>query len=158
MSPAATYIAERMSKRAAGMSIAEHIPYAPTQASLSYLGLRNIGTQTLALIGVGQKVMVMPIQGSAVAAFSRLKNGDPIIMQQGRPTAEWTDGPVGQRSPHLGRVGQGLFTDSRGKLATSASGPTWAGSCPARDQPATLTLSRPSERLLPRYTKLRYGW
>lgn len=72
------YIAERETKRAAGMDIPKHRPFEAGDVPLSYAGTREVEGQKMALLKRGDEIMVLPIDATSAARAARLAIGDKI--------------------------------------------------------------------------------
>lgn len=72
------YIAERETKRAAGMDIPKHRPFEASNVPLSYAGTREVEGQKMALLKRGDEIMVLPIDATSAARAARLAIGDKI--------------------------------------------------------------------------------
>jgi hypothetical protein len=80
---AEAYIAERNAKRAAGMDIALHAPFAAGAQDLRLAGVRNIDGRALVLLRADVVVMVMAMDAVSASRVARMKIGDPIRIKDG---------------------------------------------------------------------------
>jgi len=72
------YIAERETKRAAGMDIPKHRPFEAGDVPLSYAGTREVEGQKMALLKRGDEILVLPIDATSAARAARLAIGDKV--------------------------------------------------------------------------------
>ena len=83
LTPAGAYIAERNSKRDAGMDVSRHVPFSADAKDLRLVGVRNVDGQALVLIRADDVVMVMVMDELSVSRVARMKVGDPIRVEDG---------------------------------------------------------------------------
>jgi hypothetical protein len=83
LTPAAAYIDERNEKRAAGMEVPLHVPFAPGAEDLRFAGIRKVDGQSLVLLRAGDLVMVMPMDDVSANRAARIKVGDSIRIKDG---------------------------------------------------------------------------
>lgn len=73
------YIAEREQKRAKVFDIPKHIRYNFTNdETVLFSGLRQIDGQSLALLKLGEEVMVLPVDDATARRLKRVTVGEPI--------------------------------------------------------------------------------
>lgn len=80
-SAADKYIAERESKRANGLAIPKHIRFDfLNKHAARYAGTRQVEGQALALLMLGEEIIVVPVGSTAAARLRRLVAGQKVIL------------------------------------------------------------------------------
>lgn len=74
------YIAERNSKRANGIDIANHIRYTNKTGRMTYGGARTVEGQTLALLDHANEVLVLPVDQATARRMKRLRIGEAVTV------------------------------------------------------------------------------
>ena len=74
------YIAERNSKRANGIDIAEHIRYTNKAGAVTYGGARTVEGQALALLKHAHEVLVLPVDQATARRMKRLRIGEAVTV------------------------------------------------------------------------------
>ena len=74
------YIAERNSKRANGIDIAEHLRYTNKAGAVTYGGARTVEGQTLALLKHAHEVLVLPVDQATARRMKRLRIGEAVTV------------------------------------------------------------------------------
>lgn len=74
----AKYIAERESKRLIGIDIPQHIRYSAGEGDMTFVGVRVIDDQALALLKHDQPIMVLPIDKATAKRLSKLAVGSAV--------------------------------------------------------------------------------
>jgi hypothetical protein len=78
------YIAEREAKRAKGIAIPRHIAYASmNEGPVVFAGLREIDSQSLALLTHNEDIMVLAIDSATARRLQRVKLGESITVTRG---------------------------------------------------------------------------
>jgi len=79
-SAADKYIAEREAKRARGLAIPKHTRFeSVAEEAARYVGSRQIEGQALALLAVGDEIMVLPIDDATALRLKRLVVGQQLV-------------------------------------------------------------------------------
>lgn len=74
------YIAERNTKRGAGIDIAKHIRYTNKAGAMTYGGARTVEGQTLALLHHANEVLVLPVDQATARRMKRLRIGQAVTV------------------------------------------------------------------------------
>lgn len=85
-SAAESYITERNSKRTSMADIKQHMRYTGVSETLTFVGVRSIEGQSLALFERGDTILVKPIDDAEAAALPR-QRGQQVKIEDGRVAA-----------------------------------------------------------------------
>ncbi|AVX40759.1 TraI/MobA(P) family conjugative relaxase [Yersinia massiliensis] len=76
------YVNEREAKRGKGFDIMKHYRYNDYKGGASFAGIRQIDSESLALLKCDDHVIVMPVEAATVRRLKRLSIGDEVIVTE----------------------------------------------------------------------------